>query len=143
MEKILPESHPFIKMDHDWKSRCVTLSKEKMNFYNDIIPLLDLYFGSEVSTEADYVEARSWETTPKIQEYLKGEIAKAKAEGKKFITEAEYNEWSNHVKSELKIKGKQLFMGIRAVLTLQAHGSDLKFIVPLTPIEVLEKRINM
>lgn len=34
-------------------------------------------------------------------------------------------------------------MGIRAVLTLQAHGSDLKFIVPLTPIEVLEKRINM
>lgn len=143
VEKILPVGHPFIKMDHDWKVRCVTLSKEKMNFYNDIIPLLDLYFGCEVSTEADYVEARSWETTPKIQEYLKGEVAKAKAEGKKFVTEAEYNEWSNHVKGELKIKGKQLFMGIRAVLTLQAHGSDLKFIIPLTPIEVLEKRLNM
>ena len=105
--------------------------------------MLELYFGSEVSTEADYVEARSWETTPKIQEYLKNEIAKAKTEGKKFVTEADYNEWSNHVKSELKIKGKQLFMGIRAVLTLQAHGSDLKFIIPLTPIEVLEKRINI
>ena len=143
VEKVLPSEHPFVKMDHDWKVRCVTLSKEKMNFYSDIIPLLDLYFGSEVSTEADYVEARSWETTPLIQTYLKGEIAKARAEGKKFVTEAEYNEWSNHVKGELKIKGKQLFMGIRAVLTLQAHGSDLKFIVPLTPIEVLEKRLNM
>lgn len=143
VEKVLPAGHPFLSMDHDWKVRCVTLSKEKMNFYNDIIPLLDLYFGCEVSTEADYVEARSWETTPQIQAYLKGEVEKAKAAGKKFVTEAEYNEWSNHVKGELKIKGKQLFMGIRAVLTLQAHGSDLKFIIPLTPIEVLEKRLSM
>lgn len=143
VERILPADHPFHKMDAEWKARCVTLSKEKMNFYSDIIPLLKLYFDCEVSTEADYVEARSWETTPKIQEYLKGEIAKVKAEGRKFATEAEYNEWSNHIKGELKIKGKQLFMGIRAVLTLQAHGSDLKFIIPLTPIEVLEKRINM
>ena len=143
VEKVLPTGHPFFKMDVEWKVRCVTLSKEKMNFFGDIIPLLDLYFGSEVSTEADYIEARGWETTPKIQEYLKGEVTKAVASGKKFVTEAEYNEWSNHVKGELKIKGKQLFMGIRAALTLQAHGSDLKFIIPLTPIEVLEKRLNM
>jgi len=34
-------------------------------------------------------------------------------------------------------------MGIRAALTLQAHGSDLKFIVPLTPLEILEKRLKM
>lgn len=141
--KILPADHPFHKMDSEWKARCVTLSKEKMNFYSDIAPLLKLYFDCDVSTEADYVEARSWETTPQIQAYLQGEVAKAKAAGKKFVTEAEYNEWSNHVKGELKIKGKQLFMGIRAVLTLQAHGSDLKFIIPLTPIEVLEKRLNM
>jgi len=55
VEKVLPAGHPFLKMDHDWKVRCVTLSKEKMNFYSDNIPLLNLYFGSEVSTEADYV----------------------------------------------------------------------------------------
>jgi hypothetical protein len=34
-------------------------------------------------------------------------------------------------------------MGMRAVLTHQAHGSDLKFIIPLTPLEVLEKRIKL
>lgn len=143
VEKVLLAEHPFHKMDLDWKTRCVTLSKEKMNFFTDIIPLLDLYFSTDVSTEADYVEARSWETTPQIQAYLKAEVAKAKAAGKQFVTEAEYNEWSNHVKTELKIKGKQLFMGIRSVLTLQAHGSDLKFIIPLTPISVLEKRLNL
>jgi glutamyl-tRNA synthetase len=143
VEKVLMAEHPFHKMNLDWKTRCVTLSKEKMNFFTDIIPLLDLYFSSDVSTEADYIEARSWETTPQIQAYLKDEVAKAKAAGKQFVTEAEYNEWSNHVKNELKIKGKQLFMGIRSVLTLQAHGSDLKFIIPLTPISVLEKRLNL
>lgn len=142
VERVLLAEHPFHKMSLDWKTRCVTLSKEKMNFYSDIIPLLDLYFSCDESQEADYKEALSWETTPKIREYLKGEVAKAKAEGKQFVTEAEYNDWSNHVKTELKIKGKQLFMGIRAVLTLQAHGSDLKFIIPLTPISVLEKRLN-
>jgi glutamyl-tRNA synthetase len=142
VEKVLPVGHPFHKMDQDWKSRCVTLSKEKMNFFGDITPLLELYFGSETSTEADYTEARSWETTPQIQEYLKAEVAKEITAGKKFVTEEDYNRWSNHVKSELKIKGKQLFMGIRAVLTLQAHGSDLKFIIPLTPLEVLAKRMN-
>lgn len=143
IEKILPENHPFKKMDAEWKARCVTLSKEKMNFFSDIIPLLDTYFASEESTEADYLEAKSWETTPQIKVYLKSEIAKAKADGKKFVTEEDYNNWSNHVKGELKIKGKPLFMGIRSVLTLQAHGSDLKFIIPLTPIEVLEKRVNL
>lgn len=142
VEKILPPGHAFLKMDHEWKVRCVTLSKEKMNFFVDIIPLLTLYFDCEVSTEADYIEARSWETTPKVQEYLLGEVTKAIADGKKFVTEDDYNVWSNHVKGELKIKGKQLFMGIRAALTLQAHGSDLKFIIPLTPLEVLEKRLK-
>lgn len=142
VEKVLPADHPFHKMSSDWKARCVTLSKEKMDFYKDIIPLLKLYFDCEVSEDADFKEAISWETTPQIRDYLLGEVKKARAAGKEFVTEAEYTEWSNHVKGELKIKGKQLFMGIRAVLTLQAHGSDLKFIIPLTPISVLEKRLT-
>jgi glutamyl/glutaminyl-tRNA synthetase len=59
------------------------------------------------------------------------------------VTEEDLNTWSNHVKGELKIKGKQLFMGMRSVLTHQAHGPELKFIIPLTPIEILEKRIHL
>ena len=77
----------------------------------------------------------------KIPEWSSPE--KAKAEGKKFITEEDLNLWSNHVKGELKIKGKQLFMGMRSVLTHQAHGPELKFIIPLTPIDILEKRIHL
>ena len=33
-------------------------------------------------------------------------------------------------------------MGMRSVLTHQAHGPELKLIIPLTPIEILDKRIH-
>lgn len=141
--KVIPVENPFHKMDHDWKIACVNVFKDKLHFFQDISLHLGVLFSTEVSTDPEYLEARSWETTPRIREYLGAEIDKAKAAGKKFVTEEDLNAWSNHVKGELKIKGKQLFMGMRSVLTHQAHGPELKFIIPLTPIEILEKRIHL
>jgi glutamyl/glutaminyl-tRNA synthetase len=129
-------------MDIDWKLRCVTIFKDQINFFQDFGAHLDILFTTAVSDSPEYLEARNWETTPKIREYLEGEINIAKVGGKKFVTVDDYNIWSEHVKGELKIKGKQLFMGMRSVLTHQAHGPELKFIIPLTPIEILEKRIR-
>jgi len=143
VEKTIPSTHQFHKMDHEWKIACVTIFKDQINFFQDFSAHLDVLFTTEVSHSAEYLEARSWETTPKIREYLEGEINIAIVAGKKFVTAEDYNIWSEHVKGELKIKGKQLFMGMRSVLTHQAHGPELKFIIPLTPIEILEKRIHL
>lgn len=142
-EKTIPMDHPFHQMTEEWKLRAVTVFREKMNFFQDLGPLLDILFTTSVSEDAEYLEALNWETTPKIREYLRGEIEIAITQGKKFVTVEDYNIWGEHVKGELKIKGKPLFMGMRAVLTHQAHGTDLKFIIPLTPLEILEKRIQM
>jgi glutamyl-tRNA synthetase len=143
VEKVIPTDHPFHKMDHAWKMNCMTIFREKINLFTEITEQIEVLFTLEVSTDAEYLEAKSWETTPKIREYLESEIAIALAAGKKFVTEEDLNNWSSLVKGELKIKGKQLFMGMRAVLTHKAHGPDLKFIIPLTPIEILEKRIHL
>lgn len=140
-EKTIPLEHPFHKMEEEWKLRAITVFKDKMNFFQDLTSLLEILFTTEVSDDVEYKEAIGWETTPKIREYLRGEIEIAITQGKKFISADDVTIWSDHIKGELKIKGKQLFMGMRAVLTHQAHGSELKFILPLTPIEVLEKRI--
>lgn len=141
--KTIPSDHAFHKMDHDWKISCVTIFKDQFNFFQDFAPHLDVLFSTAVSDSADYLEARSWETTAKIRDYLESEINIAKVHGKKFVTVEDYNIWGEHVKGELKIKGKQLFMGMRSVLTHQAHGPELKFIIPLTPIDILEKRIKL
>ena len=44
----------------------------------------------------------------------------------------------NILKKEHKIKGKNLFMGLRVVLTGMCHGSDLTRLIPLTPIKVIQ-----
>ena len=142
VEKVVPADHPFHKMDHAWKINCMTTFKDKINLFNEITPHIDTLFSLDVSTDPEYLEAKSWETTPKIRDYLSSEIQTAISTGKKFVTEEDLNLWSNHVKGELKIKGKQLFMGMRSVLTHQAHGPELKLIIPLTPIEILDKRIH-
>jgi glutamyl-tRNA synthetase len=142
-ESALPEGHPFRNQSQDWKLTCVNIFKDKINIFAELEEQLKIIFETNIDTSQDYIDARAWETTPKIREYLASEVEKFKAAGKKFVTEAEYNLWSDHVKNELKIKGKQLFMGIRSVLTHQAHGPDLKFIIPLTPLEILESRIKL
>jgi glutamyl-tRNA synthetase len=142
VEKTIPTDHPFHKMELEWKLQTVSVFKDKINFFQDFATHLDILFTTAVSDSAEYLEAANWETTPKIREYLEGEINIAIVAGKKFVTIDDYNIWSEHVKGELKIKGKQLFMGMRSVLTHQAHGPDLKFIIPLTPIEILEKRLH-
>lgn len=142
VEKTLPAEHLFHKQSMEWKLNCVNIFKEKMDFFKDLAPLVTILFETIISDEKDYLEAKSWETTPKIREYIKGELQSIKASGKTFVSADELNRWSEHIKGELKIKGKPLFMGMRAVLTHQAHGTDLKFIIPLTPIDVLLERIN-
>lgn len=143
VSKLAPSNHPFHQQSIEWKNQCVQIFKEKMEFFQDLIPLMTILFETHISDEKDYLEAKSWETTPKIREYIASELKKIKSAGRVFVTLEEFNAWGEHVKGELKIKGKPLFMGMRAVLTHQAHGTDLKFIIPLTPIDVLIERIKM
>ena len=143
VSKGIPSDHPFHRETHEWKLNCVNVFKEKINLPSEILPFLTILFETHISDEKDYLEAKSWETTPKIREYIGLELTKINSSGRKYVTADELNLWSEHIKGELKIKGKPLFMGMRAVLTHQAHGTDLKFIIPLTNIDILLERIKI
>ncbi len=171
VEKEFPSDHPFHQQTPQWKALCITTFRDTVNFFHEIPPQLSMLFDvhceeklpetgsqqndvSEIEKNIkDYQEAKSWETTPKIKTFLKTEIQKIVTQKQEksstqldlnrcFLTEEEFNTFSEKIKSELKIKGKQLFMGMRAVLTERAHGRDLKFIIPLTPIGILLKRLD-
>lgn len=143
VEKVMPKDHSFFKMDRDWRLKSLIVFKDKINFFPEIIPHYEVLFGLEEKDETpDYKEAKTWSTIPIIRHYLKGEIDKLIAQGKSFATEADCQTWSEHIKKELKIKGKELFMGMRAVLTLSAHGPELKLIIPLTPLSTLKRRME-
>jgi glutamyl/glutaminyl-tRNA synthetase len=61
---------------------------------------------------------------------------------KEFVSAEEVTLWSDAIKNDLKIKGKPLFMGIRAPLTYEDHGPDLKILIPLIPATVLKQRLE-
>jgi glutamyl/glutaminyl-tRNA synthetase len=139
ISKLVTATHAFNKQSPEWKVMCVDLLKQKVDFFSEMITMIDqLIFDEEVEMSDELKDILSWETTPKIITYIRNEVADLSG----FASEAQLNVWSEHVKKELGIKGKPLFMGLRAALTGKGHGPDLKFLIPLTPVEVLKKRLT-
>ncbi len=136
----LPESGFFNKQTQEWKLTAIELLKQYVNFTTDIPVLVhDLISRDELEMTTELKEILSWETTPKIIEFLHGEVAKVSAP---FISGEQMNGWMDQVKKDLGIKGKPLFMGVRAALTGKDHGPDLKFLIPLTPVSAIRNRLT-
>ncbi|MBY0518688.1 MAG: glutamate--tRNA ligase [Bacteriovoracaceae bacterium] len=135
---IVPAGHAFLSQSADWKEKCVDLLKQKVDFITEMIPMMDqLIFDEEIEMSDELKDILSWETTPKIISYISAEVGKL---SESYASEAQLNTWSEFVKKDLGIKGKPLFMGLRAALTGKGHGPDLKHLIPLTPVSVLKKR---
>jgi glutamyl-tRNA synthetase len=135
-----PETGFFNKQTPEWKNACVELLKKYAQFITDFPKLVnELVLSDSIEMTDPLKEILSWETTPKIIEFIYSDVAKATSE---FITEAQLNGWMDHVKKEMGVKGKPLFQGVRAALTGHDHGPDLKFLIPLTPVSVLKKRVS-
>lgn len=134
-----PETEFFIKQTPEWKNACVELLKKYVHFSTDFPKLINelILKDNPEKTEA-LKEILAWETTPKILSYISEEVGKVSSG---FITEAELNNWMEHVKKNMGVKGKPLFQGVRAALTGHDHGPDLKFLIPLTPVNVLKNRV--
>lgn len=132
--------HFFHKQSDQWKQTCVGLLKEKISLYTEFEKLVDEFIlADKVELSDEAKEAMSWETTPQIRQYL---LEKLESKDHGFVSGEDLSEWMDYCKKEMKIKGKQLFMGFRVVLTGQNHGPDLKVLIPLTPLPILKKRIE-
>jgi glutamyl-tRNA synthetase len=140
LKNMIPSEHAFQKQSAEWMDKCVELLKQKVDFISEMQPMMDqLIFGEGLELDDELKDVLSWETTPKIISYIGSELSKVRVP---FVTEVQLNQWSDFVKKDLGIKGKPLFMGLRAALTGRGHGPDLKFLIPLTPVAVIKKRIS-
>ncbi len=141
MVSALPESALFNAQDAAWKTGAVNLLKQYADFIPDIPKKAqEIIFSEHIEMKNELLEILGWETTPKIVDYLAGEMKKISTP---FVTEAELTAWMEFAKKDLAIKGKPLFQGIRAALTGHDHGPDLKLLIPLTPVSVIRKRLTL
>ncbi|PIP93377.1 MAG: glutamate--tRNA ligase [Bdellovibrio sp. CG11_big_fil_rev_8_21_14_0_20_39_38] len=134
----LPSHHPFQNQTAEWKNQAMEIFKEKIQLITELEAVLEIIFRTEVMTSDEYQEIWSWETTGQMASYLKEQVMALTAPA----TAEQFQAWGDHIKTELKIKGKPLFKGMRAVLTLEAEGPDLKIVIPLTPVAVLKERMT-
>ena len=134
----IDESHPFHRQSPAWKKDCTEFFKTKFNTPDQFISLLDTIFACRESTRPEYREMKEGEAAQKIGRHIH-----SKLEGhSSFIPSEELDAWMKEIKKDLNIKGKPLFKGFRAALTLNDEGPDLKILIPLTPVEVLKQRIQ-
>ncbi len=131
----------FFAQDTKWQLAFINLYKNHVEFTKDILNHVENVFSSSLELTDDLKEIFSWETTPLIRKYLLEEIETLKNSGVQFMSEGDFDRFSQHIKNTLKIKGKFLFMGMRGVLTGKAHGPDLKYLLPLTPLAVIQERL--
>lgn len=137
---VMPDDHAFKNQSIDWQNNCLKLFKDQINFFSELPVLVeDWIFKSEIEKSEKTDEILTWETTPKILNYLKGEIDHL-SDG--YLSEDKFSEWLNFAKKEIGVKGKPLFMGMRFCLTGRSQGPELKDLLPLTPASTIKDRLN-
>lgn len=142
LDEIVSKDSFYHAKNNEWKTGFVKLFIEKVQDVKEFLNFLQTQFGDIIDKGEDLLEILSWETTPAIQNYIKLKLEELVSKGQDFPTAQDFNSWQDHLKGELKIKGKPLFMGLRGVLTGSNHGADLKELIPLTPVATLLKRIE-
>lgn len=148
-EDLLTKAREFISPDSlfhqqssDWQKACLELFKGQIQFYREFQPLVDEIFVTACPHDPGLDEINQLDSTAAIKNYLGQEVKALLAQGQKFVSVSNLDEWTDHIKKDLKVKGKPLFMGMRSALTAKAHGPELKFLLPLVPLEVLSQRLT-
>ncbi len=139
LEKFIPETHAYFSQNDDWKNKAIELYKTQIEFFSEFPNRLDEnLFKTDIEKTEKLDEVLGWETTKQIHNFLNEKLSDAS----EFVTKDDFSEYFNTLKKDLGIKGKQLFMGVRVCLTGQDHGPELGDLVPLTPVDVMKKRLS-
>jgi nondiscriminating glutamyl-tRNA synthetase len=141
LSQVVALCKPFLEKEFDingrsdeWIEKLVALFHDQLSYGHQITELARLFFYAPSEFEDDAKEALAWETTPVIaQSFLSHLPQDWSIENLKLAMDA--------VKNETKIKGKPLFMGLRAATTGQCHGPDLMSTIFLLGKEEVSKRL--
>lgn len=123
----------------EWKKEFLSLHVDKVQTVDEFQRYYSDIYETNFNLGEDEKNVLSWETTPVIINFIKDELIKRKDE---LILSEEVSSWMESLKKEHKIKGKNLFMGLRVVLTSRCHGPDLKRLLPLTARDKIIMRVN-
>ncbi|MFR3569378.1 MAG: glutamate--tRNA ligase [Paraclostridium sordellii] len=109
------------KNRYDFVKDMVSVVKEKLQYVKEVTEHVNIFFGDKVELETE--ECREFlklEHIPTLINALEEKICAADE-----INEEAFKAMLKEIQKEHGIKGKNLFMGTRIILTGQMHGPDL------------------
>lgn len=109
------------KNRYDFVKDMVSVVKEKLQYVKEVTEHVNIFFGDKVELETE--ECREFlklEHIPTLINALEEKIGAAYE-----INEEAFKAMLKEIQKEHGIKGKNLFMGTRIILTGQMHGPDL------------------
>lgn len=122
---------PVHEKDAAWLERAVDIARPYIETLADAPKHMRGFFYDDFELEPDAVPVKSDPTYLAVAGALKESLsAHVRANGE-ALTSEEFGKIQDAVKVASGAKGKGLFMPMRVALTGQAHGPDLKLVVPL------------
>ncbi len=130
----------FSSKERHWKELFTQTYQEKVQLVTEFKQHLEDLLNLHPVLNDQAKEVMGWETTPQVKAYLKQALSELPA-GQEYVDPTMVNNWMEGLK-KAGVKGKNLFMGMRVVLTGLDHGADLKNVVALTPVSLLKARLQ-
>ena len=109
------------KNRYDFVKDMVSVVKEKLQYVKEVTEHVNIFFGDKVELETE--ECREFLKLEHIPTLINALEEKIGAEDE--INEEAFKAMLKEIQKEHGIKGKNLFMGTRIILTGQMHGPDL------------------
>jgi len=126
------------ELDRDKLVKIISIVKEGLQYMAQLPEKIAIFFGDEIKPEGEEVqEFLKLEHMPALIGALEEKIKAADEVSSDFVG-AMFKE----IQKEYGIKGKNLFMGTRVVLTGQMHGPEIPHVVEILGKERVLKRIE-
>ncbi|SHK47120.1 nondiscriminating glutamyl-tRNA synthetase [Caminicella sporogenes DSM 14501] len=123
---------------YDWVKRIVNTAKERIEYLAQISDYAKRFFGEEVKLESEDVkEVLNEEHVSKLLNIFKEKVSEAEEINNEFGKKV-----FKTIQKETGIKGKKLYMPIRAALTGQLHGPDIDEVIVILGRENIIKRVE-
>ena len=132
---LLPEE--LNEEQHAWASELIALYHEQMSYGAEIVELSSLFFTEEISYDEEAKDVLAGETVPTVMAAFKMQL-----EGLETFDAASIKAAIKAVQKETGVKGKNLFMPIRVVITGQTHGPELPNAIALIGKEKAIARVE-
>lgn len=148
IKKLTDLAMPFIEKagvpvkDRAWAEKAIEVVRPYAQTLAQLPEKMKILLGDTVAIEADAQTVVNEPTYKPVAAALKNAFAEHVAAKGDAITGEEFAKIQDAAKNATGAKGKGLFMPMRVALTGQAHGPDLKLIVPLLGARLALARVE-